>query len=122
QVLVPVGDLESESVEYVPEPGLAAVLAGEHHPALAGEPVGWERPERLVVVELVVPPVLQRTVSVDARLVRERVAAHPGPGRRQRLPERVRRPQPEPAGPGQVDRVADRRRVADPEPVPERQD
>src|SRR6266568_8826613 len=49
----------------------------------------------------------------------------PRPGGRQRLTERVRRPQPEPPGPGQVDRIPDRRRpgyLADPEPVPERQD
>ena len=109
QVLFAVGDGDAEPVEDVPEPGLAAVLAGEHHPARARVPVGRERPERRAVVELVVPPVLQRPVGVDARLVRERVAADPGPGRRQRLAERVRRPQPEPPGPGQVERITDRR-------------
>ncbi len=62
--------------------------------------IGGKRPERRVVVKLVVPPVLQRAVGVDARLVRERVAADPGPGGRQRLPERVRRPPTEPPGPG----------------------
>ena len=105
-----------------PEPGLAAVFVGRARPARACRSRGTARANRC---RARVPPVLQRPVGVDARLVRERVAANPGPGGRQRLPERVRRPQPEPPGPGQIERIPDRRRpddLTDPEPVPERQD
>src|SRR5918999_5623162 len=54
QVLVARGEFDAEAVEDVAEAGLAAVLAGEDDPALAGRPVVRERPEGLVVVQLVV--------------------------------------------------------------------
>jgi len=59
-------DLDAQPVPYVPESGQAAVLTGQHHPAGPGVPVGRERAKRVVVVQLVVVPVLQRAVGVDA--------------------------------------------------------
>src|ERR1700761_827084 len=91
----------------MPEPGLAPVLAGEHHPALAPEPVVRERPQRAVVVKFIVVPVLERPVGVDPGLVRERVHARAGLIRREWLAEGVAGPQREPPGPGQVECVAE---------------
>ena len=50
----------------MPEPGHSAILAGQHDASGPGVPVLRERPERVIVVELVVVPVLQRAVGVDA--------------------------------------------------------
>src|SRR5690242_3702301 len=46
QVLLAVRDGDPEPGKDVPEPGLAAVLAGQHDPAVARVPVRRERPER----------------------------------------------------------------------------
>ena len=43
QVLVAGRDVDAERVQHVPEPGLAAVLPGQHHPPGLGEPVIRER-------------------------------------------------------------------------------
>src|SRR5262249_37554759 len=85
-------------------------------------PVAGEWPERVIVIQLVVVPVLQRTVSVDARLVREGVAPRARLVLRQRLAEGVTRPQREPARPRQVKPVADRGPVGDAESVLEGED
>src|ERR1700733_217994 len=105
----------------MPEAGLPAVLAGQHDPARPGKPVVPERPQRAVVVQLVVLAVLERAVGVDAGLVSERVAAHPGLVLRERLAERVARPPAEPPGPGQVDPITDLGLARHPEAVPERE-
>jgi hypothetical protein len=122
QILLSRRDREPEPVQHVIEPRLAPVLTGQHHPPLAREPVVRERPECVIVVQFVVAAILERPVGVNARLVRERVPAHPRPGGRQRLPERIGRPQPEPPRPRQVDRIADFDRLCHAEAMLESQD
>ncbi len=58
--------VDSEPVHHVPEPGHAAILAGQHDSPGPRVPVAREWAERLIVVQLVVVPVLERAVSVDA--------------------------------------------------------
>src|SRR5205085_817712 len=96
----------------VPETGLPAVLAGQHDASGLRMPVGGEAAEALLVVELVVAVVLEGAVSVDAGLVRKRIAAGADVVERQRLAECVAGPERKPAGPRQVDRVTDRVTIA----------
>jgi len=59
------------------EAGQAAELAGGDHPA-AGRRGLQIQAQELEVVQLIVAPVLQRSVGVDARLVGEGVLPHAG--------------------------------------------
>src|ERR1700733_7483620 len=100
------------------DPGLPAVLTGQHDPAAAGVPVGWPRAERRLVVELVIRVILERAVRVDGGFRGELVGPYAGVVVLQRLAERVAGPLAESGCPGQVDRVAGLRLGGQAEPVP----